>query len=183
MKKIVVIGAGFSGLATATKMANLGYDVTILEKNNSAGGRARVFSESGFVFDMGPSWYWMPDIFENYFNLFGKKVSDYYDLVRLDPSYEVIFENFEKISLPAGIENLKTVFEKHEKGAGLQLQKFIDEAAYKYKVGIGEFVWKPSKSITEFFNLKLLKDALQLDILKSFAKHARKYFQIQNYLK
>lgn len=183
MKKIVVIGAGFSGLSAATSLANLGYDVTILEKNESGGGRARVFSESGFTFDMGPSWYWMPDIFENYFNLFGKKVSDYYNLVRLNPSYEVIFENFEKISLPAGIENLKTVFEKQEKGAGNQLQKFIDEAAYKYKVGIGEFVWKPSKSITEFFSFQLLKDALQLDILKSFAKHARKYFSEPKLLK
>jgi phytoene desaturase len=183
MKKIVVIGAGFSGLAAATSLANLGYEVTILEKNDSPGGRARVFSENGFTFDMGPSWYWMPDIFENYFNLFGKKVSDYYELVRLNPSYEVIFENFEKISLPAGLENLKTVFEKQEKGAGIQLQKFIDEAAYKYKVGIGEFVWKPSKSVFEFFSLKLLKDALRLDILKSFAKHARKYFSDPKLLK
>lgn len=183
MKKIVVIGAGFSGLSAATSLANLGYEVTILEKNDSPGGRARVFNEAGFTFDMGPSWYWMPDIFENYFNLFGKKVSDYYNLVRLDPSYEVIFENFEKISLPAGVENLKIVFEKQDKGAGIQLQKFIDEAAYKYKVGIGEFVWKPSKSVTEFFSLKLLKDALRLDILKSFAKHARKYFSDSKLLK
>jgi phytoene desaturase len=183
MKKIVVIGAGFSGLSAATSLANLGYEVTILEKNDSPGGRARVFNEAGFTFDMGPSWYWMPDIFENYFNLFGKKVSDYYTLVRLDPSYEVIFENFEKISLPAGIENLKTIFEKQEKGAGNQLQKFIDEAAYKYNVGIGEFVWKPSKSVTEFFSFQLLNDALQLDILKSFAKHARKYFSEPKLLK
>ncbi|MES2795035.1 MAG: phytoene desaturase family protein [Bacteroidota bacterium] len=183
MKKIIVIGAGFSGLATATSLAQKGYEVTILEKNETAGGRARVFESEGFTFDMGPSWYWMPDIFEDYFGKFNKKVEDYYHLVRLDPSYEVIFENFEKVSLPAGVENLKQTFEKIEKGSAEQLQKFLDEAAYKYKVGIGQFVWKPSKSIWEFFSLQLLIDALKLDIFKSYAAHARKYFSDSKLLK
>ncbi len=183
MKKIIVIGAGFSGIAAATELAQLGHDVTILEKNNSPGGRARVFSAEGFTFDMGPSWYWMPDVFDNYFNQYGKKVSDYYLLKRLDPSYEVIFENFEKISLPAGVENLKNTFENLEKGAGTNLQKFLDEASYKYKVGMGKFVWKPSLKISEFFSLQLLKDGLRLALLKSLASHARKYFKNDKLLK
>ncbi len=90
-KRVVVIGAGFSGLSVATALAYKGFDVTILEKNSSPGGRARSFSEDGFTFDMGPSWYWMPDVFENYFATFGKQVSDYYDLVRLDPAYSIFF--------------------------------------------------------------------------------------------
>lgn len=183
MKKIIVIGSGFSGLAAATELAQLGYDVTILEKNDSPGGRARVFNASGFTFDMGPSWYWMPDVFENYFNRFGKKVSDYYNLQRLDPSYEVIFENFEKVSLPAGIENIKKTFEAIDSGSAENLQQFMDQAAYKYKVGMGKFVWKPSHSITEFFSFQLLKDALRLDLLKSLSKHARKYFTNPKLLK
>ena len=183
MKKVIVIGSGFSGLAAATELASLGYKVTILEKNESPGGRARVFNTEGFTFDMGPSWYWMPDVFENYFNRFDKKVSDYYHLKRLDPSYEVIFENFEKVSLPAGIENIKKSFEAIDSGSGENLQKFMDQAAYKYKVGMGQFVWKPSHSITEFFSFQLLKDALRLDLLKSLSKHARKYFTHPKLLK
>jgi phytoene desaturase len=107
MKKVIVIGAGFAGLSVATKLANEGYDVTVIEKNSMAGGRARVFKEQGFVFDMGPSWYWMPDIFERYFSEFGKKPSDYYNLVRLDPSYKVVFNKEEDISLPANMQKLE----------------------------------------------------------------------------
>jgi phytoene desaturase len=183
MTKVIVIGTGFSGLSVATSLAQKGYEVTILEKNQAAGGRASVFEANGFTFDMGPSWYWMPDIFENYFNQFGKKVSDYYDLKRLDPSYNVIFENFETISLPANIQKLEELFESIETGATEKLREFLKEAAYKYKVGIGEFVWKPSKSITEFMSLKLLKDAIKLDVLKSFADHVRKYFKNPKILK
>ena len=91
MKKVVVIGSGFSGLAAACFLAKAGFDITVLEKNSSPGGRARKFEENGFVFDMGPSWYWMPDVFDRFFEQFGKKTSDYYDLVRLDPSYRVFF--------------------------------------------------------------------------------------------
>jgi phytoene desaturase len=100
LKKVIVIGSGFAGLAAATKMASEGLDVTLLEKNETLGGRARVFEVDGFTFDMGPSWYWMPDIFENYFKEFGKKVSDYYELERLDPSYKVIFSKTKETNLP-----------------------------------------------------------------------------------
>ena len=183
MKRIIVIGAGFAGLSAAISLAAKGFEVTILEKNAGPGGRCRVFEANGFVFDMGPSWYWMPDIFEAFFNKFGKKAADYYDLVRLDPSYDVIFENFEKVSLPAGINNVKQTFEQIEPGSSQKLQEFLNEAQYKYEVGIGKFVWKPSKSIIEYFSIKLLKDAFRLDILKSFATHVRKYFTHPKLLK
>ena len=116
MSKAIVIGAGFAGLSAATKLADAGYDVTILEKNEMAGGRARVFEAEGFTFDMGPSWYWMPDVFERYFAEFGRKVSDYYELVRLNPSYKVIFNEKETVDLPANLEELKELFETKEKG-------------------------------------------------------------------
>ncbi len=176
-KQVVVIGAGFAGLAAATKLATDGFNVTIVEKNNQAGGRARVFEEKGFKFDMGPSWYWMPDIFENYFAEFGKKPEDYYDLVRLDPSYKVIFGKDDYVDLPANRNELDTVFESLESGSSQRLEKFLDQAAYKYRVGIGEFVWKPSLSITEFFDFRLLSKALSLDLFASFGKHIRKFFR------
>lgn len=183
MKKIIVIGAGFSGLSAATELASKGYEVQILEKNDHAGGRARVFKSEGFTFDMGPSWYWMPDIFETYFGRFGKKPSDYYDLVRLDPSYSVILSDSEKIDLPANYTDLKALFESYESGAGAQLDAFMEQAAYKYKVGIQDFVWKPSRKITEFLSLKLLVDAIRIDVFTSFYKHIRKFFTSPTLLK
>lgn len=182
-KKVIVIGAGFSGLSTATELASKGYDVTILEKNEQAGGRARVFQEKGFTFDMGPSWYWMPDIFDNYFARFGKKTSDYYTLKRLDPSYSVVLSDSEVVDMPADYNELRLLFESIEPGAANALDRFLDQAAYKYKVGIQEFVWKPSVKITEFLSLRILIDALRMDVFSSFHKHVRKFFKSSTLLK
>lgn len=176
MKKVIVIGAGFAGLSAATSLANKGFEVTILEKNSVPGGRARVFREKGFTFDMGPSWYWMPDVFETYFGKFGKKPSDYYQLVRLDPSYAVIFDATSAVDIPAGIDKLKQLFEQIEPGSGQRLEAFLEQAAYKYDVGMNKFVWKPSRSIWEFVSLKLLYDLGRMDVLQTFAGHIRKYF-------
>jgi len=183
MKKVIVIGAGFSGLSTATQLAALGYEVEILEKNEQAGGRARVFSKDGFVFDMGPSWYWMPDIFEMYFSRFGKKPSDYYDLVRLDPSYSVILQNDEVLDIPANFDELKAMFESIEPGSSSKLDEFLKQAAYKYEVGIGQFVWKPSLKFSEFLSFNLLIDAIRIDVFQSFYTHIRKFFTSSKLLK
>ena len=176
MKKVIVIGAGFAGLSVATSLADKGFEVTVLEKNSMAGGRARVIEAAGFRFDMGPSWYWMPDVFETYFGKFGKKPSDYYNLIRLDPSYAVIFGQSESLDIPAGIENLKQLFDRIEPGSGQRLEAFLKQAAYKYNVGMNKFVWKPSRSILEFVSLKLLYDLGRMDVLQTFAGHIRKYF-------
>ncbi|CCG98902.1 phytoene desaturase [Fibrella aestuarina BUZ 2] len=175
--RVTVIGAGFSGLSVATSLADKGYDVTILEKNESPGGRARLFKAEGFTFDMGPSWYWMPDVFETYFARFGKKPSDYYNLVRLDPSYSVVFGPDEAVDIPASLRELKALFDQIEPGSGARLDAFLNQAAYKYRVGIHDFVWRPSRSITEFMSLKLLYDVARLDVFQSFASHARKFFK------
>lgn len=174
--RVLVIGAGFSGLSVATSLAHKGYDVTIVEKNDMPGGRARVFQADGFTFDMGPSWYWMPDVFETYFARFGKKPADYYQLVRLDPSYKVVFGPTEAVDLPANLDELKALFDRIEPGSGARLTEFLRQAAYKYDVGIHNFVWKPSRSISEFLSLKLLYDVTRLDVFQSFASHARKFF-------
>ena len=154
--RVLVIGAGFAGLAAATSLADKGYDVTILEKNSQPGGRARMFQAEGFTFDMGPSWYWMPDVFETYFARFGKKPADYYNLVRLDPSYSVVFSPNEAVDLPAGLDNLEALFERFEPGSGPRLRQFLKQEAYNYEVGMNQFVWKPSLSVGEFLSLKLL---------------------------
>jgi phytoene desaturase len=182
LKKIIVIGSGFAGLSAATSLAVKGFDVTILEKNAVTGGRARVFEAQGFTFDMGPSWYWMPDVFETYFGKFNKKPSDYYNLVRLDPSYAVIFDGITKMDIPAGIDKLKVLFESIETGSGERLEDFLKQAAYKYEVGIGKFVWKPSRNLLEFASLKLLYDLTRMDVLQSFASHVRKFFKDEKLL-
>ncbi|MCC5919136.1 MAG: phytoene desaturase [Cyclobacteriaceae bacterium] len=178
-KKAIVIGAGFAGMSCATHLAHRGFEVLVLEKNSMAGGRARKFEHEGFVFDMGPSWYWMPDVFDRYFEYFGRKVSDYYDLERLDPSYRIYFgeRGEEFVDMPASIAGLKELFDRYEPGAGDQLQEFLDQAAYKYKVGINDLVYRPSRRITEFISPKLLFDVVRMDVFQSFYKHARKFFK------
>ena len=183
MKKVIVIGSGFSGLAAACFLAKSGFNVTVLEKNSTPGGRARKFEENGFVFDMGPSWYWMPDVFDRFFAQFGKKTSDYYKLVRLDPSYRVFFGKDDYVDLPTSEKDQEDLFESFEKGSKYSLRKFLKEAKYKYDVGINEFVFKPSHSIMEFSELRLLISAIRLQLFQSMAKHLRKLFKHPKLLK
>lgn len=175
MKKAVVIGSGFAGMSAASFLARDGWEVIVLEKHDMPGGRARQFKADGFTFDMGPSWYWMPDVFENYFNSFGKKVSDYYELERLDPSYRVYWSDG-PMDIPADYNKLKTVFEDIEKGAGAKLDQFLAEAAFKYEVGINKLVQKPGRSLSEFLDIDLAKGLLKLDVFTSMKKHVGKYF-------
>lgn len=173
---MVIIGSGFAGISAASFMAKSGWQVTVIEKHPIPGGRARKFSEAGFTFDMGPSWYWMPDVFERYFNSFGCKVSDYYQLIRLDPSYRVYWENT-PMDIPADYCKLLELFESLEKGSAEKLNAFMKEAAYKYDVGINKLVHKPGRSLTEFIDIDLAKGVMKLDVFTSMKKHVGKYFK------
>lgn len=175
MKKAIVIGAGFSGLSTATYLAKNGWAVTVLEKHLIPGGRARKLESNGFTFDMGPSWYWMPEVFEQYFNHFGKKVCDYYQLIRLDPSYKVYFRE-ENFNIPAGYEQLQQLFESIEKGAAANLDKFLKEAEYKYFTGMHNLVHKPGLSLLEFADAQVIKGVFKLDVFTNIKKHIAKHF-------
>lgn len=182
-KKVVVIGAGFSGLAVAAKLAQSGFAVTVLEKNDMAGGRARKFDAEGFMFDMGPSWYWMPDVFERYFEHFGKKVSDYYDLVRLDPSYAVWFGPGERMDIPADMQALEALFESVEPGSAAALRRFLKEAKYKYEVGMRDFVEKPSLSALEFADWRIVASLFRLQMFTSMTKHLSGLFRHERLIK
>jgi phytoene desaturase len=176
-KRVVIIGSGFAGLSAASFMAKAGWEVHVVEKQSTPGGRARQLISSGFTFDMGPSWYWMPDVFERYFKCFGKQTSDYYKLQRLNPSYRVYWGNNGPMDIPADFSELKLLFESIEQGSALQLQKFIDEAAYKYKVGIQKLVFKPGQSYSEFLDWEVIKGVFRLDVFTSMKKHVHKYFK------
>jgi phytoene desaturase len=177
MKNVAVIGSGFSGLSAASTLAQKGFSVTVLEKNDSPGGRARKFEHEGYLFDMGPSWYWMPDVFEQYFNFFGKSAADFYELKRLDPSYRIFYDKNEILDVPAGIDALHNLFETIEPGSGKHLLTFIEEGKYKYEVGINKLVRKPGLSVTELFDTDLFKGLFKLHVFESIATYVRKYFK------
>jgi phytoene desaturase len=177
MSRVSVIGSGFSGLAAASFLAKDGFDVTVFEKNSMPGGRARKFESGGFVFDMGPSWYWMPDVFEKYFDQFGKKPSDYYQLTRLDPSYRIYFGKNDHVDIPAGEQALCKLFDELEPGSGKRLLEFLAEGKYKYDIGINELVYKPGLSISELIDPKLIRGAFKLHVFQSISKYIRKFFK------
>ncbi len=176
-KKITILGSGVSSLSSASFLAQAGHDVTILEKNDSTGGRARQFSAEGFTFDMGPSWYWMPEVFEKFYQKFGHTASDFYELVRLDPSYRVFWMDNSQTDIPANLEAFFALFESLEPGSSVKLKKFLEEAAYKYDVGINELVYKPSLKWMEFADMRILKGLFKLHMTSSFSGYIRKYFK------
>jgi phytoene desaturase len=175
-KKAIIIGAGFSGLSAASFLAKDGFEVTVIEKNSIAGGRARMFEAEGFTFDMGPSWYWMPDVFERFFEQFNKSTEDYYKLKRLDPSYRIIWGENDYSDLPAKFDEYCEMFENLEKDSAKKLLKFLEGSEYKYNVGINKLVYKKSASPFEFTDPKLMAGIFKLDVFKSFHAHVRKYF-------
>ena len=157
MSTIAIIGSGFSGLSAASYLSAAGHQVHVFEKNNTIGGRARqMTTNNGYIFDMGPSWYWMPDVFEKFFNDFGHTASDFYNLKLLDPSFDVIFENHDKLSVPPDFDHLCLLFESKEKGSSLQLKKFMIEASYKYEKAVENLMYKPGISITEYLDIELI---------------------------
>ena len=182
-KNICVIGSGFSGISAATYLSELGHNVFVLEKNSIHGGRARKFTSKGYTFDMGPSWYWMPDVFEKYFKDFGKDINDYLKLRRLDPSYRVFFSKDQIIDIPSDYESLKELFESLEEGSGEKLDLFLKQAEKKYKIGINNLVYKPAISVAEFMNYETLSGILKLDIFKSIHSHIRKFFKNEKIIK
>jgi phytoene desaturase len=176
LKTAIVIGSGFAGLSAASFLARDGWQVTILEKHDQPGGRARRMQAAGFSFDMGPSWYWMPDVFERYFQQFGKSAASYYSLERLDPSYRVYWPHTQW-DVPANYEDLKALFNQIEPGAGAQLDVVMAEAAYKYQVGINKLVFKPGQSLLEFADADLIKGLFKLDVFTSIKAHFAKHFK------
>ncbi len=177
MSTISVIGSGFSGLSAATYLASAGYDVHVFEKNSQPGGRARQLkTNSGYTFDMGPSWYWMPDVFEKYFGDFGHQVSDFYTLKRLDPAFDVVFGKNDTTHIPDRYTDLRELFEEIEPGSAKRLDQFMEEAEYKYKTGMESLVYKPGISLSEFADIELMKGVFRLQVFSSFAKHIRNYF-------
>jgi phytoene desaturase len=153
-KDIKIIGSGFSALAASCYLAKLGNKVTIFEKNSTIGGRARQLKRDGFTFDIGPTWYWMPDVFERFFNDFGKKPSDYYELIKLSPAYQVYFGVNEFVTIADNLPEIITTFESIEKGSGEKLKSFMKEAQSNYDIAIKDLVYRPGVSALELITVE-----------------------------
>lgn len=164
-----IIGAGISGMAAAIELAGKGVEVHVFEKNKSFGGRGHVVERDGFKFDMGPSWYWMPDLFEEFFQSNGRSIKEYFELVRLDPSFRLIYQGG-SLDVPAGMEACCEVFEKREPGSSRFLKKFISEGKYKYETGMRDFVRKPALSLMEFLDWRILKGIFRLQMFQSIER-------------
>ncbi len=173
-KKVVIIGSGFSSLSASCYLAKWGYNVSIYEKNKSVGGRASQMTKEGFTFDLGPSWYWMPDIFDKFFSDFGKKTSDYYTLHKLNPAYKIFFED-ETITIGDTMDKICTEFERIEKGSSVHLRKFISNAQENYDIAINKVVLKPGLSPFELVTKDTITKVDQF--FKTISGEVRKKFK------
>ena len=173
-KKVVIIGSGFSSLSAACYLAKAGFDVSVYEKNDTVGGRARQLVKQGFTFDIGPSWYWMPDIFERFFNDFGKSTADYYKLDKLSPAYKIFFSD-DVITIGDSMDKICAEFERIEAGSSAYLKKFIAKAQENYDIAINKIVYRPGLSP---FELVTKDTALRVDqFFKTISGQVRKKFK------
>lgn len=175
--KITIIGSGFSAMAASCYLAKSGHHVTVYEKNASIGGRARQLKKEGFTFDMGPSWYWMPDVFDRFFADFGKKTTDYYDLIKLSPAYRVYYGIDDFITIADNLEDIITSFEAIEKGSGVLLKNFMAEAKSNYDIAIKELVYRPGVSPLELITPETAMKVGQF--FSNISRDVRKKFKNQ----
>lgn len=175
-QKVVVIGGGFGGLGTTCLLAKDGYSVTLLEKNNQLGGRASVLHDDGFTWDMGPSWYLMPDVFEQFFQEMGEKVEDHLKLKRLFPSYRIFFEDGDLVEMTGEIETDAATFERYEPGAGEKLREYLRLSEYQYRIAMRDFVPKNYDSYRDFFSRQALLEGPKLHVLESMERYVGRFF-------
>ena len=183
MKRALVIGSGFGGLSAAAFLARDGYRVEVLEKNDWVGGRARVLEKDGYRFDMGPSWYWMPDQHDRWFEQFGESRGDFYDIRRIDPSYRVYYgdavpgEERNVVDIPADREGACAVFERYEPGSGAALERYIADCRRKYRFAMDSFIYKNYYSIFDLVNWRVISNLPGLNMLQSFGGRVRRRFR------
>ena len=173
---IVVVGGGFGGLSAACFLADKGFDVELIEKNHDVGGRASVLEEDGYRFDMGPSWYLMPDIFDRFFEKFDREAEDFYELNRLDPNYRIFFKDGDMMDVPADPEKAGKIFEEYEDGAAEAFRNYLDKSEETYNIGMNEFVLKDRNNFRDYLSLDVLRNARGISLIKKMQDHVEEYF-------
>ena len=177
MKNAVVIGAGFTGLAASSLLARDGWKVTLVERNDEVGGRARLWKTEGYTFDMGPSWYLMPEVFERFFTAMGARREDYYGITRLDPAYRVFFEDEESVDVPGELKGVLDLFAGIEEGGDEQLKRYLDESAYKYDTAMREFLYRDYNSVLDLCSRRLIFEGSKLHIFQRLDRHTARFFK------
>ncbi|WP_137288928.1 phytoene desaturase family protein [Natronorubrum halophilum] len=175
-ESVVVIGAGVGGLSTACYLADAGADVRVIEQNEQLGGRASRLEKDGFRFDMGPSWYLMPDVFERFFADFDRTPTDYYELTHLDPHYRLFFKDGDRVDVTPDLERTKAVFEEYETGAGDALERYLEKSRENYEVGMEHFVYEDRTRLRDYIDLDVARQARGLSLLGSMQGHVENYF-------
>ena len=175
-RTVVIVGGGIGGLATACYLADAGYAVTVVEKNDQLGGRASRLEVGGFRFDMGPSWYLMPDVFERFFGQFDRHPADYYALERLDPHYRVFWKDGDRMDVRADREHAKGRFESYESGAAEAFERYLAKAEETYEVGMEHFVYTDRPRFRDYLDWDVLRNARGLSLLGSMQDHVERYF-------
>jgi phytoene desaturase len=177
-KNIVIIGSGFGGLGAACLLARAGATVTVLEKNEQTGGRASVFEADGFRFDMGPSWYLMPDVFSQFFTLLGEREEDYFELEQLSPSYRIFFKDTEKVvDIYSDREKDRETIEALEEGAADKLDMYLEKAKKQYEIAVCDFMYKNYNSIFDFFTWRVVTQGTKLSVFTKMQKYVEQYFK------
>ena len=172
----IVIGGGFGGLSSAAYLAAGGADVTVVEKNEQLGGRASVLERDGFRFDMGPSWYLMPDVFDRFFGHFDRTTDSYYELTQLDPQYRIVWKDGDVLDISPDLETNKRRFDAYEPGAGNALEDYLEAAAEQYTVGMEHFVYEDRERLRDFLDVRVLRNARGLSLLGSMQSYVERYF-------
>jgi phytoene desaturase len=177
-KKVVIIGAGVGGLATACILAQSGYDVSIYEKNNQPGGRAGIFKANGFTFDTGPSWYLMPEIFEHFFELLGEDVNKLLKPQRLSPSYKVFFKDslLGTTTITGDPALDRKTLNAIEPGAAAKLDTYLAKAEEQYVIATKQFLYKNYDSLTDFLTPQMLTQGLKMNVFSSMDSYVSRYF-------
>ncbi|ELZ04513.1 phytoene desaturase family protein [Natrialba aegyptia] len=172
----IVVGAGVGGLSTACYLADAGVSVHVVEQNDQLGGRASRLERDGFRFDMGPSWYLMPDVFERFFAAFDRTPSEYYDLTHLDPHYRIFFKDGDQVDVTPDRERTKQLFESYETGAGDALERYLETARHHYEIGMEHFVYEDRPRLRDYIDPDVAQHARGLSLLGSMQGHVEDYF-------
>lgn len=177
MKRIAIIGAGIGSLSAAALLAKRGYHVTVFEKNEQLGGRAGVFEAQGFRFDMGPSWYLMPDVFEDYFRALNEDIHTHLDLIRLDPAYRVFFEgDTTPLDMPADPKKRDAIFAKLEPNGDKKIQHYLKKVGRQYELIVSTYLRRHYRSVTDLMSNKILVSLITIPIMGSVDSYIRKTF-------